>query len=108
MRKLFVIRSPNKAEKKLDGTLQELFPGVFKFSGSGDMDLPFGKKIPDWISFKQKKIIELFGERWHVPSDSIEKKRFYSSLGYRTLIVWCRELDNKKKLIRKISRFVSK
>ena len=53
---------PNKPEKFLIELLEELFPKEWKYVGSGDLII--GRKNPDFVNEKQKKIIEFFGNFW--------------------------------------------
>ena len=87
--------SPNQAEIKLQGLLNSLFPNEYKFVG--DNKIRIDSFCPDFVNCNgQKKIIELFGERWHSTPESIkaDKRRIetYSKYGYKTLIVWSQEL----------------
>lgn len=99
---------PNKKEKLLNKLLLKLFPNEYKYVGSGDVIL--GGFNPDFINVNgQKKIIELYGDYWHnLPGYKERDKRrlnAYKEFGYKTLIIWEKELRNKGKLIEKLLKF---
>lgn len=63
---------------------------------------------PDFINVNyQKKIIEFYGDYWHKNTKKRDKQRIetYKNFGYKTLIVWEHELDNKDRLKEKILNF---
>lgn len=102
LKKMLSFNSPNKQEKKLDGLLNKMYPGEWKFVGNGEIIID--GKCPDFININgQKKIIELYGERWHEPQEEQERIDFFKQYGYETLIIWCRQL-NKSKPARKMIR----
>lgn len=94
----------NKKEKQLEKILNKLFPKKYKFVGDGKTFI--AGFVPDFIDFKNKKIIELFGDYWHNREDSKkrDKRRLksYAKYGYKTLIVWEHELENIDKLTEKL------
>lgn len=107
-------RRPNKAEEYLTRILESLYPSEYKFVGDGSIIID--RLNPDFINVNgQKKIIELFGERFHRPggiNKTIPVRRTahgrceaFAKFGYRTLIVWWKELRNEAKLIEKIRIF---
>jgi len=104
--------APNEKEKQLLGILESLFPNEYKFVGDGE--LMINGKIPDFVNVNgQKKIIELFGDYWHSeervgkPREEHEKERvnIFSSIGYKTLVIWEHELENIKVLTQKLKEF---
>ncbi len=97
---------PNKPESKLLDFLALHHPKEWKYVGDGSV--VFGSKNPDFINVNGKKlIIELFGDYWH-RNDSVRKRMaVFKPFGFRTLVVWERELKNQKALIKKINRFVN-
>jgi len=103
--------SPNKSERRLDDILKIYFPGQWQYVGNGKIVI--GAYCPDFININsQKQIIELFGDYWHtrpnIPYHQTEigRKEIFSQYGYKTLIIWERELKNEEKLISKIHKFV--
>lgn len=104
-KKCLVFNSPNKSEQKLMGILDSLYPGEWKFVGDGQVIID--RKCPDFINVNgQKKIIELYGERWHQNDDPRDREVAFAPFGYRTLVVWTRELCGIKKLTRKLNDFM--
>lgn len=93
-------------EKKLLKIIQE---NKLPFNFVGDGKVVFNGFCPDFLSKNPKHIIELFGEghydKNHKKRDK-QKLRIYSSLGYKTLIIYNRELNNKNKVIEKIKEFI--
>jgi hypothetical protein len=103
-RKCLVINSPNKAEMKLLGVLNTMYPGEWKFVGDGQVII--GGKYPDFINVNgAKKIIELYGERWHQQDDAPKRIGTFKPFGYETLIIWYKELRNIKTLKQSIALF---
>lgn len=99
--------SQNKKEKQLEEILNELFSDKYKFVGDGKKFI--AGLVPDFIDKETKKIIELFGDYWHNREGSKErdkrKLKTYAKYGYKTLIVWEHELEDKNKLNEKLLKF---
>jgi hypothetical protein len=103
-RKCLVINSPNKMELKLNDILDRLYPGEWKFVGNGEVVID--GKCPDFININgQKKIIELYGERWHQNHDPQDRINVFKPFGYETLVIWSKELWNTNDLIDKLQSF---
>lgn len=103
---------PTKPEKKLRRGLNKLFPGEYKYVGDGSIFI--GYKNPDFININgQKKVIEMFGNYWHSEEvtgrtkqqEENQRIRHFAKYGFKTLIVWERELLNIQRLKRKLIRF---
>ena len=101
---------PNKSEKKLIELInQNNLP--YKYTGNGDFII--GKKCPDFVNVNgQKKIIELFGEWWHLKKPDIPYNRtefgtkaIYSQYGFKTLVIWESELKDMDKVLERIKNF---
>ena len=59
---------PNYKELELNRLLDTLFPGEYRYVGNGELIL--GGKNPDFMNVNgQKKLIELFGEQWHLSGE---------------------------------------
>lgn len=96
-KKCLVFNSPNKQEIKLMNILNSMYPGEWKFVGDGQVIID--GKCPDFINVNgQKKIIELYGERWHEEHEVQERINIFKPFGYETLIIWVKELQNAKKI----------
>lgn len=103
-RRCLTFNSPNKAEIKLLGILNDMFPDEWKFVGDGQ--LMIAGKCPDFVNVNgKKKIIELYGERWHANDNPQDRADMFSPYGYDTLVVWGKELDSIKKLKLRIESF---
>jgi len=103
--------NPNKPEKLLNKLLQKLFSKEYKYVGDGK--ILFCGFNPDFININgQKKIIEMYGDYWHKKPEVKERDRrrqiAYKQYGYKTLIVWEKELQNKEILIGKLTKFQEK
>jgi len=86
------------------GILESLYPGEWKFVGDGQVIID--GKCPDFINVNgQKKIIELYGERWHRDDDPQDRINVFKPFGYDTLVIWVRELQNSRKVRKMIIEF---
>lgn len=97
---------PNSEEKLLMAVLEEMLPSEYKYTGDGEVW--FGNRNPDFINCNgQKKVIELFGERWHAVTDVAAKTEHYAKYGQDCLVVWAKELKlkNRPALISKLQQF---
>ena len=58
---------------------------------------------------KKRKIIELFGERWHKPEEEEQRITEFATSGYQVLVIWQKQLKvrDRKKLIERIRFFES-
>ena len=91
---------PNKSEIKLGKMISKF---GFKFVGDGQILIL--KKSPDFINKKQKKIIELFGEPFHTKEEARKRISLFTKQGFKTLIIWSKELSNKTKLQKRLIDF---
>lgn len=103
---------PTKPERRLKNKLNHLFPREYKYVGNGNIFI--GRKCPDFININgQKKIIELFGTYWHSKEvigrtkkqEENQRIKHFAKYGYKTLIVWEKELKNIFKLKGKLKIF---
>jgi hypothetical protein len=62
---------------------------------------------PDFIHLSGRKIIEMYGERWHRPEEEQARITLFARSDYQTLIVWSKELapKNRKTLYHKLLMF---
>jgi G:T-mismatch repair DNA endonuclease (very short patch repair protein) len=109
---------PSSIEKTLTAIIDKIAP-AFKYNGN--FSIMIGRKNPDWIDTKNKKIIELFGCYTHgcdihFPASKhrkfqsntyaeMDKVNYFASYGYKTLIIWEHELSNIDKAKIKIKEF---
>lgn len=109
---------PNKPEKLLGAILEELYPGVYAYTGDGCS--PIGRLSPDFTDSTGKRIVEMFGETYHHPDYSPTplrpnqteegRTKTLAKFGYRLLVVWSKEIflggeEGKARLKDKIRRF---
>ena len=68
----------------------------YKFVGNAGLIIH--GKCPDFVhTGGKRKLIELFGERWHPEADELKTVEFYIRAGYSTLIIWLKELGIKRR-----------
>jgi hypothetical protein len=103
-------RKPNIQEQQL---IQLIEQGKFPFKYTGDGSFVIGGYIPDFVNTDGKKqTIELFGDYWHnrdnIPWHQTELGRMmaYSQFGYKTLVIWERELKEPAVVISRIKSFM--
>ena len=81
---------PNNAELLILGIIS-LYDLPFKYTGNGTYLI--GNKVPDFVSLDNTKVIEVFGHHWHSRKDEErERKDFFKSCGFDTLVIWDDEL----------------
>lgn len=110
---------PNKVETKILELLNYLYPD--KFSYCGDFSFWIDGKNPDFVDISNKKVIDFFGyshEYWYrsryknnFESDKDhEEKRInhFEKEGYKSLILWDKDLKEMENLIIKIKEFIEK
>lgn len=103
---------PNKPESILLSIIKK---NNLPFNYVGDGKIWFENKRglfnPDFLSKNPKHIIEVFGDYWHNRPGSKKKDRnrikTYKKYGYKTLVIWERELSNEKLVLNKINKFLS-
>jgi len=92
---------PNKLEKKLEKRLQRLFPNQWKYVGNGE--LVIGGRCPDYVNIDGKKrLIELFGDYWHVKDNPQDRIDHFKKYGFDTFIIWEKEMKDWKNLKAKL------
>jgi len=98
---------PNKPEKFLSTLLNKVLPKQYKFVGDGKLIV--GGFNPDFVNQDNNKIIEFYGDYWQNKPTVIERdkrrKSTYKKSGYKTLIIWEKELKNLDKVTKKIKVF---
>jgi hypothetical protein len=100
---------PNKPEKFITKLLDKLFSGEWKYTGAGkEKKYRIGGKAPDFTNINgQKKIIEFYGDYWHKDNNPQDRIDLFAKYGFRTLVIWERELKDPNSLVEKICRFHS-
>ncbi len=98
----------NKAEKTLQDLLDSWFPGEWSFVGDGQLILGTseGWKKPDFVHVRKKLIIELFGDYWHKPEEVEPRIKLFESIGYRTLVIWEKDLKDPALILQKLQEFL--
>ena len=100
--------SPNKQELKLFGIIESIVPGKYAINTRGEVAIIDGA-IPDFVSTTaDKDVIELFGDYWHKGEDERIRIKRFDVFGYRTIVVWEKELADVEKLKQKIIEFERK
>ncbi len=97
--------TPNKAELSLNFILNNILPDKYRFVGNGEFIL--AGKCPDFVDNDSNKIIELYGNYWHRHDNPSHRIDLFKKHGYKTLIIWEKELKDLKKLKQNILLFNS-
>ena len=99
-------QEPNNAELQLFGLLTYL---ELPYRYTGNAQFILSGKAPDFVHHSKRKIIELFGERWHKPEEEEKRITEFAASGYQVLVIWLKELrvKNRKKVSDKIRFFES-
>ena len=105
---------PNNAELTLFGLMVWLnlpyqFVGNAGLIIKGYTEKGYTERNPDFVHVGGKrKLIELFGGRWHEVTEVPSRLAFFKEYGgYETLIIWDKELriKNRKQLVKKLLEF---
>lgn len=102
MKKALISRRPNNDESRLSYLFVE-HNLPYRFVGDGSFVI--GGKNPDFVNVRNRKIIELFGERWHPPQDEADRIAYFRRFGYDTLVVWRKHLAEPVALLERIKSF---
>lgn len=102
-------RKPTKPEKQLIEIIEEnKLP--YKYVGDGSFIIE--GLNPDFVNVNgRKRIIEVFGRVWHETlvkdwhRTELGREMILNSYGYKTLIIWDDELNDKQAIIQKIKAF---
>ena len=96
---------PNKAETVLLNLLAQDYPNEWAYVGNGS--LVIGNWNPDFANVNgHKELIELFGDHWHKGQNPQDRIDLFKQFGFRTLVVWERELKQPDKVRERIAEFV--
>jgi len=97
-------QEPNNAEMTLFGIMCYL-EMKYRYTGNGQFILM--GKCPDFVHLSDRKIIELYGERWHQPEEEPARIALFARSEYHTLVVWQKELSpkNRKNLYQRLIDF---
>ena len=99
-------RMPNKKELELEEVICSV-SNDFQYNGNAECGVVIGGKIPDFIDINgKKKIIELYGDYWHCGENTNILRRHYAKYGYDCLVIWEKELKDKKATRQRIKQFV--
>lgn len=91
---------PNKPETLLLNLLNRWFPGEWKYTGDGQLNV--GGKYPDFHN-GDHHLIELFGIYWHRNKNPRDKIDFFAEHEYKCLVIWDYELKREDTLKQKIT-----
>ena len=100
-----LLKKPNKSEQKLQKIIEEVCPD-YKYNGDYKLGVSIGYYIPDFVNVNgKKKVIDLFGDRWHKPEEVEVRKGKMATLGWQCLVVWEHELKDIDAVKQKIQTF---
>jgi G:T-mismatch repair DNA endonuclease (very short patch repair protein) len=100
---------PNRAERRLNEILSNSFPGEFRMNVLGKVIVD--GRVPDFVNVNGKKVlVELFGNYWHGEErrghsereEERERKSHFKKWGFKTAIVWERDLKDEKLVEKKV------
>jgi len=95
---------PNKKEILLLSFLEQNFLGEWLYVGDGSCPHYIkGGKCPDFVSVRHPFLIELFGNHWHRDQNPQERIDHFAHFGYKTLIVWEKELRNIPSVLQRVN-----
>ena len=95
---------PNKLETRMLNLLNDLFPNEWKYTG--DFSFIINGKCPDFTNCNgKKKLIEVFGNYWHKGENPKDRAKIFKPFGYETLVIWEKEFQDMKRVIKKIENF---
>lgn len=97
-------RRPNGAEIFLFKTLQKMLPQQYILNVVEKV-VVIDNKTPDFANLKNKKLIELFGEKYHKLGSDISRIQMFQKFGWECLVVWSKELRAIGKLKEKLLKF---
>ena len=110
---------PTKPEKFLKELLSSIFSEKYEYVGNRKFWI--GRKNPDFVNKRERRIIEFFG--WHHTFEyrskfqndfktnkkhEQERKELFKKYGYETLVLWEKDLKNLELLKKKIILFETK
>lgn len=84
----------------------------YKYVGNGKLII--NSRCPDFVNTNgKKKLIELFGNYWHSKlvtgrtetKEARQRENAYAKFGFKTLIIWERELKDEESLLQKVISF---
>lgn len=99
-------KRPTAPEAKMIGIIDN-FNLPYKYVGNGYTFI--GAKCPDFINFRSKEIIEVFGDYWHRKEEERERINHFAKYGYSTLVIWEHELNEfpEKEIVNIINTFTN-
>lgn len=89
------VKGMNKEEAKLFNILNLLNTN---FCYTGNFTFWLGNKNPDFVDFKNKLIIEMWGDFYHRGQSPQARIDYFKQFGYKTLIIWTSELKESSML----------
>lgn len=96
---------PNKCESFLISWFEE-HGFKFRFTGGGTNAHCIGGKYPDFTHESKSLLIEFFGDYWHEEKDEKIRSQHFGQYGYKTLVIWERELEDPNQLLVKVQNFL--
>lgn len=98
-------KKPNKTEIKLLKVLNSV-SNEWDFVGNGQ--LMIAGKNPDYADVNGRKLlVELYGDYYHKGENPEDRINLFALYGYRTLIIWERELKDIETVKEKIKEFIN-
>lgn len=90
VRKCLSSRRPTDIEQRAIDIIEK-YSLPYKYTGNGTFQI--GGKYPDFVNTNGKKIaLDVFGDRWHNPSEIPERTAIFAEYGWTLIIIWGHEL----------------
>lgn len=96
---------PNKCEEVLLNMLRELYSNEYEYNYG---QYVIAGKFPDFVNNESRKLIEVFGEKFHKPGEEAEKIELYNGAGWDCLVIWAKQLQDRIKIKTKVMEFMAK
>ena len=89
--KISTIDKPTELEERVIGIVDS-FDLPFKYVGDGAIWID--GRNPDFMDTDgSKRLIEVFGDYWHIEGDEEERRSHFAEYGFDTLILWEHEIN---------------
>lgn len=101
-RKVLLSRRPTDIEQIVIDIISK-YNLPYKYTGNGSFLI--GRLNPDFVNINGKKIaIDVFGDRWHEPSEVPERTAIFAEYGWTLIIIWGHEVKelSESKLLSKM------
>ena len=64
--------------------------GYVHNAGVGQVKI--GRRCPDFVDLPNRRVLEFFGDYWHIPEEEQETIDYYAEQGWQCTVLWERDL----------------